>query len=185
MRLCSYVVRQDLGLAPNPFGGYCTLAVCTPNHMGVHLSRGDWLMGHAAADRGQGLIYAMQVSGTLAFDAYYYDPRFKGRKPRLDGTWQEQCGDNIYHRVGDTWVQDQNLFHGPDDVAKDTKHPVVFISEHFYYFGAEAPEIPDRVARLIWGRWGCKCSHPPPGPVARDHRRTCRPWECLRSSGCC
>ena len=36
-RLCSYVVRHDKGLAPNPFWGYCTLAVCTPNHAGVRL----------------------------------------------------------------------------------------------------------------------------------------------------
>ena len=31
---------HDTGFAPNPFWGYCTLAVCTPNHMGVQTSEG-------------------------------------------------------------------------------------------------------------------------------------------------
>jgi len=30
----------------------------------------------------------------------------------------------------------------------------------FYYFGAEAPAIPERFGKLIWGRQGCKCSYP-------------------------
>lgn len=28
MRNFSYKIEHDFGLAPNPFGGYCTLAVC-------------------------------------------------------------------------------------------------------------------------------------------------------------
>ena len=30
----------------------------------------------------------------------------------------------------------------------------------FYYFGAEAPAIPERFGKLIRGRQGCKCSYP-------------------------
>jgi len=77
MRLCSYTITHDAGFAPNPFGEYCTVAACTPNHQGVRLHRGDWLAGHATADRGQGLIYAMKVTEVLNFDAYYNDPRFE------------------------------------------------------------------------------------------------------------
>jgi hypothetical protein len=33
-KLRSYIVRVDTGLAPNPFWGFCTLALCTPNHQG-------------------------------------------------------------------------------------------------------------------------------------------------------
>jgi hypothetical protein len=43
--LYSYIVRQDTGLAPNPFWGWCTLAVCTPNHQGSKAKRGDWVAG--------------------------------------------------------------------------------------------------------------------------------------------
>lgn len=41
MRLCSYTVVHGTGFAPNPFGRYCTLAACTPNHQGIKLSQGD------------------------------------------------------------------------------------------------------------------------------------------------
>jgi hypothetical protein len=45
MKLCSYIIKNDTGFAPNPFWGYCTLAACTPNHMGLHLYPGDWIIG--------------------------------------------------------------------------------------------------------------------------------------------
>src|SRR5205823_10069139 len=98
MRLCSYVVVGDTGFAPNPFHGYCTLAACTPNHQGLRLEKGDWLLGHDSAKRGQGLVYAMKVSEVLDFDAYYRDTRFQAKIPRFDKTWREACGDNIYYR---------------------------------------------------------------------------------------
>jgi Nucleotide modification associated domain 2 len=41
MKVYSYVVRCDTGFAPNPFWGYCTLAACTPNHMGIHIQIED------------------------------------------------------------------------------------------------------------------------------------------------
>src|SRR3569833_2727055 len=44
MKLCSYIVREDTGLAPNPFWGTCTLAVCTPNHQGSRIGVGDCVM---------------------------------------------------------------------------------------------------------------------------------------------
>ena len=163
MRLCSYTITHDAGFAPNPFGEYCTVAACTPNHQGIRLSRGDWLVGHATADRGQGLIYAMKVSEVLDFDAYYNDPRFEYKKPRFDRTWREARGDNFYYIADDdVWAQHRpTLFHGtPQNRAQDTRHPRVFISERFYYFGAEPPAIPERFSKLIRDRQGCKCSFP-------------------------
>jgi hypothetical protein len=163
MRLCSYTITHDAGFAPNPFGGFCTVAACTPNHQGLRLSRNDWLVGHATAVRGQGLIYAMKVSEVLDFDTYYNDPRFEHKKPRFDRTWREARGDNIYYLVDDSvWAQHRpTLFHGTSqNCVQDTRHPRVFISEHFYYFGAEAPAIPERFGTLIRDRQGCKCSYP-------------------------
>jgi hypothetical protein len=86
MRLCSYIVVYDYGFAPNPFGGYCTLAARTPNHQDVQLCRGDWLIGHATAARGRGLIYAMQVSEVRGFDDYFNDPRFEPRRSLFQGS---------------------------------------------------------------------------------------------------
>ena len=164
MRLCSYVVVHDNGLAPNPFWGYCTLAVCTPNHMGVKLTKGDWIMGTTAAERGRKLLYAMQISEVLSFNQYYTDPRFEKKKPDLDGPWQSRCGDNMYYldEKGEYQQHQPVCFHTESkDKEKDKKHPQVFISEHFYYFGEKAVVIPSPFSGLIRERQGCKCNHDP------------------------
>lgn len=80
MRLCSYVVVYDSGFAPNPFWGLCTLAACTPNHQGLRLKAGEWLIGNSSARAGHRLIYAMRVSEVLDFDKYYRDPRFEQKE---------------------------------------------------------------------------------------------------------
>jgi hypothetical protein len=158
VRLCSYVVIKDTGLAPNPFWGYCTLSVCTLNHSGVRAQKGDWFIGTQSASKGSKLVYAMQVSEKLCFDDYYRDPRFQAKKPVINATWHQRCGDNMYYKA-DTgaWCQHPSLFHREEKkVQQDLKHPFVFIAEHFYYFGDKALEVPPAFAGLIWGRQGCK-----------------------------
>jgi hypothetical protein len=163
MRLCSYVVKNDKGLAPNPFWGYCTLAVCTPNHMGIRAEKGDWFVGFGTVKRGNKLVFAMKVSERLDFDAYYHDPRFKKKKPNVTGSWRQRCGDNFYFKDDKgKWQQQETHFHqAKKDIEKDLKHPYVFISEHFYYFGENALPIPPRHRELIVKRWGCSCKHDP------------------------
>jgi hypothetical protein len=46
-------------------------------------------------------------------------------------------------------------------IAQDTKHPRVFIAEHFYYFGENAVEIPFDYQRLVKQGRGVKCSQEP------------------------
>lgn len=161
MRLCSYVVKNDTGFAPNPFWGYCTLAACTPNHMGVRLQEGDWILGHQTVAQGNGLVYAMQVDEALCFDKYFGDGRFNRKKPLFGRTWKESCGDNIYVRDSrGRWRQHRSAFHtSPGEVRKDVKHPIVFVGRRFYYFGKKAVRIPDRFSELIWHRQGCSCKH--------------------------
>jgi hypothetical protein len=161
MKLCSYVVIHDIGFAPNPFWGYCTLAACTPNHMGIHLQKGDWIIGTESIKKGNKLIYAMQVSNVLHFDEYYSDPRFQKKKPIVNGDWSQRCGDNIYFRdATETWQQHRSLYHHESaTIRKDLKHPYVFIAEHFYYFGNRAETIPLQYESLILKRQGVKCNH--------------------------
>lgn len=165
IRLYSYVVKYDAGLAPNPYWGYCTLAICTPNHMGIQAEKGDWIMGTTpVSPQGSKLVYAMQISERLCFDDYFKDPRFQKKKPTCNGTWQQGQGDNMYYRDGSgiyqqietTWNHTEDWQH-----EQDTKHPFVFISEHFYYFGGKAVQIPSDYTGLIWHRWGCKYNHNP------------------------
>ncbi len=160
MKLCSYVVVYDKGFAPNPFWGFCTMAACTPNHQGLRLQRGDWLLGNSSATNGHRLVYAMCISEVLGFDEYYGDPRFAAKRAR-DENWQQRCGDNIYFRdEAGRWKQGV-AFHHTDarNVEKDTRHPRVFVSDHFFYFGENAIVLPHEYASLIRTSQGCRCSH--------------------------
>jgi len=124
MRLCCYVIKADTGFAPNPFWGYCTLAACTPNHKNAQAELGDWMVGHETVARGHKIVYAMRVSEILSFDEYYGDPRFQSKRPRLDRSWREACGDNVYHRnESGEWIKDPSPFHNaPTDQRKDTRY---------------------------------------------------------------
>lgn len=163
MRLCSYVVKHDTGLAPNPFWGYCTLAVCTPNHMGIKAQPGDWFLGATQKELGDKIVYAMRVSETLSFDEYNDDPRFEDKKPVMKAPWKKRSGDNLYYRdKRGTWQQRPNPYHDThEDRKKDLRHPFVFIGHHFYYFGESAVSIPQEYFDLLWRRQGLKCNHDP------------------------
>ena len=62
MKLLKYVMTSDKGLAPNPYFGVCSLALCTPNHRNARLDVGDWIVGHSSKATGNKLIYAMRVT---------------------------------------------------------------------------------------------------------------------------
>jgi hypothetical protein len=163
MRICSYIVKNDFGLAPNPFWGFCTLAVCTPNHQGIKLSPDDWIIGTQPRVLGNKLVYAMKIAeDRLHFDRYFKDQRFQSKKPVSAGSWESRCGDNIYFLGNDgKWQQiPTTLFHKtPCEIRKDTKNPYVYLARVYYYFGEEAIEIPSEFKELIRDRHGCKCDH--------------------------
>ena len=78
-KLFSYVVDHDLGFAPNPFGGFCTLAKCKfaskKRNIVEMAEEGDWIAGTGGADlsksAGHGkLIYAMRVDDKLTLAEY-------------------------------------------------------------------------------------------------------------------
>lgn len=117
-KLYSYVVDHDLGFAPNPFGGFCTLAKCKYASGGkrniVELAEGrDWIAGTGGADlkksAGHGkLIYAMRVDEIVPLDVYC-------EAHQGDRADAEPEGD------------------GSDRLA--------LISHHFFYFGRNAIDI--------------------------------------------
>lgn len=159
MRMYSYRIDHDYGLAPNPFGGYCTVAVCKPNiRRSSNLKINDWLIGTGSKslERSSGikcitnLIYAMQITEIIDLNSYWNDPRFQYKKPQMDGTLTTIFGDNFYHLDADgNWIQDDcahrnisGLFN-KDHFRKDTEGRNVLISTNFFYFGDNAPEIPN------------------------------------------
>lgn len=161
-RLCTYLVRDDTGLAPNPFWGWCTLAVCTPNHQGARVNPGDWIAGFLTKARGHRFLYAMEVAEAFDLDAYFHDPRFQSKKPDLRGNWTQRCGDNFYSRdSAGQWTQHRNRFHLTRALkVQDTQHPRSFVAERFWYLGRSAVSPPSEFALLIGAR-GIRINHDP------------------------
>lgn len=160
MNYFSYKIEHDYGLAPNPFGGYCTLAVCKGQiRANARLSIGDWVIGTGsrALENISGksqlhhLIFAMQVEEKISFDEYWTDDRFQYKKPVINGTLVQLYGDNFYHKNQEKgeWIQENSAHSLPDGscntnhLKRDTNSENVLISQTFYYFGDKAPLIPD------------------------------------------
>lgn len=151
MHLFSYRVEHDFGLAPNPFGGTMSLAVCRGDiRSNKFLQIGDWVVGTGSVSmKNVGrLIYAMKVEEIISFDEYWNDPRFQYKKPYLKGTLVQMYGDNFYHTVDGRMVQEPSAHSNPvleqriKLYNKDVKGKRVLLSKTFYYFGDNSPLIP-------------------------------------------
>ena len=151
-RLHSYVVNHDIGFAPNPFFGFCTLATCKQQIRRV-AELDDWIVGTGAAkNRRTGyLVYAMRVTEVLSFDEYWNDERFIWKRPNLSGSRKHRFGDNVYHRdTSGDWIQEDSR-HSRADGSPELVHlkrdtsltERVLISNDFVYFGATGPRLPE------------------------------------------
>lgn len=150
VRMYSYKVRYDIGFAPNPFHGVCTLATCKPKVRGG-ASVGDLIIGVGAKSRGTDghLVFAMHVNEKLTFNEYWSDARFEAKKPDRRGSLKYRYGDNVYHRPdGGDWQQ-EDCRHSKDDgtpnqdhVKRDTGSDAVLVSTHFTYWGGQGPVLP-------------------------------------------
>lgn len=153
MSYFSYKIEHDFGLAPNPFGQYCTLAVCKPTiRNNNNLNIGDWVIGTGSEKlkRLHHLIFAMQLEEKLTFNQYWEDNRFQYKKPVINGSLAQIYGDNFYHQNSETkeWIQ-ENSAHSLKDgkinidhLKVDTEGKYVLISKAFYYFGNNSFLIP-------------------------------------------
>lgn len=159
MKLYTYVVKHDTGLAPNPFGDWCSVAVCTPNHQGIRAGEGDWICGFSPKRVGHKLVYAMQVEECPNLDQYFRDERWAYKKPSPE-TAERRCGDNFYERLPDgKWKQHWNHFHrSTSNRVQDTRRPIVFVGRKFWYFGENQVALPD-FGLSIGGR-GVRVAHP-------------------------
>jgi len=143
-----YVVNWDAGTAPNPFGGWCTLAICKPR-IRKAAERGDWIIGFRKR-RNDHVVYVMEVEGSLSFAEYWGDKRFSNRRPG-----RTQFPDNLYRPNGaGGFEQIANRVHGPECAKGDLGGQRVLISRRFWYFGEESPPIPTELAHLVHSTQG-------------------------------
>lgn len=158
MRLHSYVVEHDIGFAPNPFHGVCTLAACKPR-IRKYAKLAEYVIGVGTKKRcldGR-LVYLMKISEITTFDNYWKDARFVRKRAVINGSWVQRCGDNIYHRNQfNEWIQEHS-FHSkkggitdPDNLRVDTgTTDRVLIGEWFIYWGDNAPLIPRKFRQFV------------------------------------
>lgn len=144
-----YVVDRDFGFAPNPFHGLCTLATCKPIIRRV-AKESDWVIGMGGTRlRATGrCIFAMKVSRSITFNEYWTEPSYRDKRPIRNGSLKMIVGDNIYQKLNGAWQQ-LDSHHSYSDgsanihnVKNDTQTDAVLVSDHFFYFGSAALEIP-------------------------------------------
>jgi len=152
MNFFSYKLDHDFGLAPNPFGGFCTLAVCKPSiRNNPNLNIGDWIIGTGSKHlkKLHYLIYAMKVEEKIDFNQYWIDSRFQYKKPVINGSLVQIYGDNIYHQDDDSkiWIQEESahsIIDPEEHKQNDISGKWVLISREFYYLGDNCALIPER-----------------------------------------
>lgn len=159
-RVFSYVIEHDLGFAPNPFHGWCSLACCKPD-IRLAAKVGDHVIGTGAARTGLAgrLVYWMAVDEILTFDQYWLDPRFSAKRPDMRAPGRmHRYGDNIYHRDPDSGgMIQEDSFHSriggaveASNLKRDTgKTDKVLIGRSFGYYGMSAPELPERFKSFV------------------------------------
>lgn len=173
MRTYAYRLDHDLGFAPNPFFGACTLACCM-QEIRRRACHGDLVVGMAGSGR-QGLkrihpqmIYWMKVSEAIPFNTYWSDPRFAEKRPRIEGPIIQKVGDNTYRRSPDSseWSFETSMHFIPGSaqkngghVVKDTSVDRVLIAEDFTYWGASGPVVPPHLIQIFPARRGYKVNH--------------------------
>jgi hypothetical protein len=166
VRLHSYIVEHDLGFAPNPFHGVCTLAACKPK-IRKYAKLGEYIIGTGTKKRqiNGRLIYIMRVAEIIGFNQYWNDPRFARKKPVMNGSVLQRYGDNIYHReqICDPWLQEDSFHSQENGIAQfenlrtDTgSTDRVLIGDWFIYWGSDGPQIPAEFADFVQTTQGHK-----------------------------
>lgn len=167
MDIYSYKIIRDYGFAPNPFFGVCTLATCKPD-IRCRAQIGDWILaiGGTQTVVSNRLVCLMRVDEAMTFDEYWNDERFQCKKPSFDRALKYCYGDNIYHHAKNgTWLQ-ANSHHSKeggavneDNLKRDTRVNRVLVSKAYWYFGADALELPSEYIDIL--------------PNGRNYKRFC------------
>jgi hypothetical protein len=157
-RIYIYVVDRDLGFAPNPFHGMCTLATCKAKLRST-ARVGDWIFGTGGGrlkSTGK-CIFAMKVTQKLTYNEYWESADYRDKIPVRNGSKVMMLGDNIYHYdpQNELWSQAHSHHSNSDGTInefnkkKDTVSDKVLVSKHFYYFGRCAVVIPEHILEEI------------------------------------
>ncbi|HYE44713.1 MAG TPA: hypothetical protein VEA44_02965 [Caulobacter sp.] len=168
LRIYTYIIDHDLGFAPNPFHGICTLAACKPQ-IRKYAEVGDLIIGTGSRPNNiEGrLSYWMRVDRVIDFDEYWLSNEFRTKRPVINGSRMQRYGDNIYHRDhGGNWIQ-ANSFHSSangtvdqPNLMRDTGTTTkVLIGRDFAYWGGNGPAIPLHLSDFVHTTQGHRCRY--------------------------
>ena len=88
----------------------------------------------------------MRVTEILTFQEYWDDVRFRAKRPDLDGSLEEACGDNLYRRdpASGRWLHIP-AYHCDFgyDAVKIPDIDRVLVSDDYVYWGGNGPPLPE------------------------------------------
>ncbi len=139
MHVYSYVIPHDYGFAPNPYGGFLTLATCKPK-IRKTASKGDFIAGTGSVSTvgNDKLVYAAEIADVVSIADYGHLSKYKVKRPSMRGPDSHRHGDNIYFFKDDSWHQRTNRYHGPDCLDRDVSGVNILACDRFWYFGENA-----------------------------------------------
>lgn len=157
-KLISYCIPVDDGAAPNPFWGICTLVICKPVVRRVTANVGDWIVGVGSknvlgTDYSGKIIYAMRVSKIMTMEEY--DEYCKTTMPEKIPDFRSEdkrkwLGDSIYDFSQSSPLPPvRDSVHNESNREHDLNGKNAILSDHFYYFGKDAVQIPDAYSAII------------------------------------
>jgi Nucleotide modification associated domain 2 len=163
MKLYSYTVKYDTGLAPNPFWGKLTLNLCKPAIRRTAVET-NWIIGTGSKnvksksgrtlDYSGKLVYAMKVTSKLTMEEYdvFCNDELKKKVPFPDTKdLRRVLGDSIYDYSVNKIPRLRKMknLHDESNRETDLSGQNTLISEHFYYFGKNAVDISEKFPSLI------------------------------------
>jgi hypothetical protein len=161
--LYTYCLRFDDGAAPNPYWGVCTLVICKPVIRRT-AKVGDWVVGLGSAnesgrDLSRHVIYAMQVTQKLELSEYdtYCGEHLPGKFPDLSSQdFRRRVGDCIYDYAHGEEPFLRPSVHNEPNRKTDLGGENALLSDHFYYFGTSAIELPECLRDIAHPQQGHK-----------------------------
>jgi hypothetical protein len=155
-RVYRYVLKGDSGMAPNPRGGFISLATCKPK-LRCTAGEGDWVIGNYPSPHNQRIAWAGKIERTVS--VHDYSTGYPSREDALyrldlEGELERIPGKNDwYHR-------------GEEEQRKDKEGRVlVFDPRSSWYFGEDGRPLPDKLHHLIAFNQGHRVKDRRPGDL--------------------
>jgi hypothetical protein len=159
--LFSYTLRFDDGVAPNPYWGICTLAICKPVIRRV-AKVGDWIVGLGSknsplGDISQKIVYIMKITKKLSLKEYndYCIKQLPNKIPDIyNKDHKRHLGDCIYDFSNANKITLRESVHVHEDISTDLGGINALLSDNFYYFGNNPINLDDQFWLLIKSNQG-------------------------------